>query len=167
MGKRIAVIDEKHSEYDMVFFALLGWKAHDYMDMTTSLEKELINTGYYKVSDRKNLENIMQEKKLQMSDIADNTLVLDTMKLAGIDALVLVKSKFTSYVVLPFAYDTYFGEARMIDVNTGEVLWSGDSTRYLPAIFPIAYRFLLDNDETVAENLVENLVEHVEKADDK
>lgn len=130
--------------------------------VTSSLVTLLVNDGTYSIVDRQMLDAVLKEQNLSTSDRCDPTTAAKIGKILGVDAMITGtitqfgfenQSKNVGVSGLPTGYIPYVGgflgggfssrkskgrchvtvDARMIDVNTMEVLaagqGSGESTR--------------------------------------
>ena len=88
----------------------------EHLDIITDrLELEISKKGIYKVIDRRNIEKIIEEHKLQFSGSIDESTAVELGKLAGLDNIVLGS-------VALFGSSSYMTSVKMIDVETGQIL---------------------------------------------
>jgi len=86
-----------------------------YLDIISDrLELEISKKNIYRVIDRRNIEKIIKEQKLQLSGNIDESTAIELGKLAGLDNIVLgsVALFGSSYLI----------SVKMIDVETGQIL---------------------------------------------
>ena len=87
---------------------------------TDIFRKELTNTGKFKVMAREMMEQIIQEKEFQLTDICDQASCLTK---AG---LITGVSEIVAGSVVRTGKDSYVVAAKLVDVATGELLQQGN-----------------------------------------
>ena len=87
----------------------------EHLDIITDrLELEISKKNVYKVIDRRNIETIMREHKLQFSGNIDESTAVKLGKLVGLDNIVLGS--------IALFGSSYMTSVKMIDVETGQIL---------------------------------------------
>ena len=81
--------------------------------ITDALSEAMFNTGKIKIIERKNLETILAEQKFQSSGLVNEQTAKDIGMIAGVD--------FVCYGTLKDIEDVFTVNARVIDVETGEI----------------------------------------------
>jgi hypothetical protein len=81
--------------------------------ITVFIENALVNVGKVKVVDRSDLEAILEEQALQLSDIYDETTAAKIGKLAGAEIITTGR--------LNIVANRYYLNVKMIDVETAEI----------------------------------------------
>ena len=66
-------------------------------ELSGVLTSKLVETGYFKVLERKKLENLMNEHKLSMLGVVDESTASNVGKMLGVDGLIL--GEVTSFQV--------------------------------------------------------------------
>lgn len=124
-GKRIAVLDvtgPRHSR--LVWTTLLGGQ----LDMTNSeetafqVENEIVGLGKYTIADRSQVRSVLSEQDFQRAITDESAQKIG--KLVGVDGIVTVRSVGRLGWFGPFLIADSRANIRLIDVETGEVVWT-------------------------------------------
>jgi hypothetical protein len=108
---------------------------------TLLLERELLDAGGYRIIERKQLKQILNEQKFATSDLIDTETACEIGRVAGVDGVVLVQYVHEFSWFLIYTKKTGFGVAKMIDVATGEVIWSAEVRADKHTLLPFAPLF--------------------------
>lgn len=81
--------------------------------VTDALTEAMFNTGKIKIIERANLETILEEQKFQSSGLVNEETVKSIGMIAGVD--------FVCYGTLKDVGDSFTVNARVVDVETGEL----------------------------------------------
>jgi len=137
-------------------------------------EREISNSDKFKIVDRRTLENIFNELKLNMSGIIDESNLKEIGKLSGADAI-LTGKVIKAFSQKQTAQDSYGNfmyvemsfvsiGIRLVQVETGDVLWNctfdRNSCNYLRNPITITNKDLLDGKKVHMPN-TENLLETI------
>ena len=124
-GKHIAVLDVTPPRRGrLVWTTLLAGQ----LDMTKSeeiafqVENEIVGLGKYTIADRSQVRSVLDEHDLQRG-ITDKS-AQKIGKLVGVDGLVTVRSVQRLGWIGPFLIADTRANIRLIDVSTGEVVWT-------------------------------------------
>ena len=153
--KRVAVLDFDYATVHSSVSAIFGTDIDVGKGITDILVDRLVNDGKYSVIERKALDKILAEQNFSNSDRADPSSAAKIGKLLGVNAIIVGSitqfgrdDKSTGAAAGAFARHLPFGAggvkhsdakavvqvtARLVDVNTGEILASaqglGESKR--------------------------------------
>lgn len=140
--------------------------------VTDICERELSNSNKFKIVDRRTLENVFNELKLNMSGILDESNLKEFGKLSGADAILSGKvikafsqkqtaeDSYGNFMYLEISFVSL--EIRLVNVETGDVLWNctldRNSYNYLPSPITISNTDILNGKKVHLPN-TENLLE--------
>ena len=128
-NKRIALIDTSPPPEDVSFDGLtLTWDTTDGEKMTSALERALMRLPLYKIQDRSRLKQVLDELDLQRTSLFDRNTAVKVGKMAGLDGIITVQPRgYFKLVLGVFMYIDKRVTVRLIDVETGAVVWSGEA----------------------------------------
>ena len=153
--KKVAVINTGNTvEVPFKSFFLIGGTYDNAMDATPYVRNNLMASGLYEVITREHLESILEEHKLSATDMIAPNRAAEIGKLAGLDAIVFVKSERPGIWIFPFFDEWGVGSVEMIDVSTGSVMWSGVAKQHFFMIVPLFYDVFFDSGEWCADTIV-------------
>jgi hypothetical protein len=138
--KRIAVISipSQIPEKTWSIIILGNFIKHHAIPVASYLEAELMGMDMYTVVERGQLETVLKEHKLSLSGLVGQGDYKTIGRLTGLDALVVVNEGVTvdSYIFL-VAMQGDGATAKMIDVDSGELIWSAEGQSSWVSIFPL------------------------------
>jgi len=119
------------------------------------LGAELMRTGRYRIVERSQIDKLLGEHQFQKTDFASLDGVRRLGKLLGVDAIVVgtVDLFQITWVLFYVRSDVGFS-ARLVDVESGEVLWAARARR----------SFFYGAPEDAADGLVSKLASEVDAA---
>jgi hypothetical protein len=111
------------------------------------LERELLDVGVYRIIERNQLDQVLAEQKFSKSDMIDAETATEIGRLAGVDSVVLVEfiTEFTWFLL--YAQKSALGVAKMIEVSTGEVVWSAEVRAAKHSLLPFIPFFSISQGE--------------------
>jgi len=127
-NKSVAVMDVSVAPRKVRFNGLSAtWDSTEGERMSRALERELIDLAVYKLQDRSRLSKVVDEMDLQSTSLVDTDTAVRAGKLAGLEGVVLVQSRgeFSLYFGI-FMDMEKVAIARLIDVETGSIVWSAE-----------------------------------------
>lgn len=135
--RRIAVMDFAYSYADRPSPKLMNiLLAGSYVNpgagrlIAERLGAELMSTGRYRLVERSQIDKLLGEHKFEKTDFASVDGVRRLGKLLGVDAIVVgTVDLFQITWVLCYVRSDVGFSARMLDVETGEVLWAARGRR--------------------------------------
>jgi len=127
--RRVAVAEvvDTNPRQTRIIFYLAGGTGTDFLladRVAAYMEQELLRAGF-SVIERKRVAKILEELNLQASDLVDPKHAKEFGRIAGVDAIVFGESHSleTGLYIIPFlSGQEYTGSAKVVDVETGEVL---------------------------------------------
>ena len=118
------------------------------------LETELM--PHYRVAERGLLKPILEELKLNASGLIEPHTAIKIGRLAGLDGIVTVHSDFDVVWIFPLLFAEGNTQAKLISVETGDLVWSSTAKHTAISVIPIV-PIWLNNNKQVAEAIVEKL----------
>ena len=152
----IAIVDVEHTTFKLEKFYLVVGIARLPCNVAPKLEGKIIKQGFFNVADRSQIATILEEQKLQNSDMMDPATAVEVGKLAGLDAIMTVKSVGVGMDSILYCSDSFECNARLIDCKTGHVIGSLSSRRVCPSIF-LGWWPLADNNNWLASKIATEL----------
>ena len=158
----VAIVDVEHTpalKFD--FFYLIGGSGELPCNVAPVLEEKIIDQGFFNVADRSQIDKILEEQKLQSSDLMNPATAVEIGKLAGLDAVMTVRSigKFNSVI---YNGDSFECNARLIDCKTGLVIGSLNSHRLCLSLI-VPWWPLVDNNNWLASKIATGLEKEIAK----
>ncbi|MHC4943692.1 MAG: CsgG/HfaB family protein [Planctomycetota bacterium] len=165
-GKRISLVKvsaPKSVEHDAFMYVVAG-RNYDLEGAIFDilLQTELLDTGRYKIIERQNLDTILKQQKLEASDIIDTDTACEIGKIAGLDGVVLIQEIEVFNWVLLYANKISAVTAKLVDVQSGEIIWSATSKGKVHAFLPLSFLFSISIEE-MAEQIAAQISEREEK----
>jgi hypothetical protein len=138
--KKVAVVPSPNvlneSSWSIIIAGVLA--RHHSIPVASYLETELIGLDMYTVVERGQLETVLNEHSLSLSGLVEKGDYKTIGRLTGLDAIILVKEGMAGFVY--FFLIGHFGDsatAKMIDVSSGERIWSAEGGLTWTTIIPL------------------------------
>lgn len=98
--------------------------------MADIFTEELMNTGLYRLIERKQIKRILEEHGLEMVGLLESSSLKEVGHILEIDGLVMgTVTEFCDYTSgLAWGADVDFS-ARLVDIKTSELIWSVSSRK--------------------------------------
>lgn len=142
-----------------VNYLVFGIAEHPF-DMGPTLETALIRSGIFSVTERGQIDKLLEERKLKLADCSDPDVTTEIGRLTDVDALFLVDSKQTAMWGFPVLLDKWDFNGKIIDVKTGRVLCTMQSRIRHPTIL-CGYWPLFNLEKGMSDDVVDELVEQI------
>ena len=160
-NKSVAVIDVTAPASNRLAWTVLVAGRLDINDssrMLIALERNLLHQGYFEVVDASRLKRIMDEKGIRAPELVDTNLAVQLGRATGLDGIIVLQSSGSVSWLWPYSELNYRATAKLVDVETGKIVWSAEGTHGAPSIVPFqlfdtAVKHVYDNvaAEIVAE----------------
>lgn len=163
-NKRIAVIDvSRPQKKELMWTILVAGQVNDPEPelMAQCLESELMEIGHYQIVERTHLKKIVQEQSFQMTGLTDTESAIKAGRLAGIDAIVALESSHEVVWIGLLAFGGAKSTAKLIDVETSNVIWTSQSTSNLWTILPVPPFWTLSN--TLQHRMAKEIAAEIKK----
>ena len=159
--KSVAVIDVTPPAHQGLAWTVLvagRMDINDSSQMVASMERNLLHQGYFEVVDASRLKRIMDEKGIKAPELIDTNLAVQLGRATGLDGIIVLQSTGSVSWLWPYSELNYRATAKLVDVETGKIVWSAVGTHGAPSIVPFqsfqtAVKHVYDNvaAEIVAE----------------
>lgn len=138
--KKIAVVSIPSKLQEKSWSIILAgfFTGHHKISVANYLETELMGLDMYTVVERGELESVLKEHSLSLSGLVEQGDYKTIGRLTGLDAIVVVKEGMIewAYIVLIHIYGDV-ATAKMIDVSSGELIWSAEGQVSWVTIIPL------------------------------
>lgn len=142
--RRVAVLPFESPERagKWVFFALLvGERCNPEASKTAAddLSRELLSTGLFRIVERRQVAAVLDEMKMSVPDLMNPENMKRFGKLLSADAVILgtVHDPDTHFFVFPMDFATSHYSARLVDVESLEVIWHKSAKVMRFVMFPV------------------------------
>ncbi len=139
-NKRIAVVDitDPHKRRVRWTIGIAGEVNHRKYDETQQqYEKALIDIGHYQVLNLSKQIDGASENAVAFSPITDAGTAIELARKKGLDGVVVIQSGGEFSWATLFVEDRYRASAKLIDVSSGQIVWSADGSYTVSTILPI------------------------------
>jgi hypothetical protein len=120
------------------------------------LESALMKLGIYDIKERNYLNKILDEQQLQLSDLVDLDTAVNVGRIAGLDGIVIMNTYASTLWVFPILYSSLDSHAKLIDVETGDIVWSVPAKYRMGTVIPLI-AFWLNPKEMLATAIAEEI----------
>lgn len=138
--KKIAVIDDtKKKDTGLAWTIVVAGSIIDDVGKIgeNRMNTDLMGTGKFRLMERARLESILNEHKISLSGIMDQKSAALVGKLSGIDGIVFVDTNFQVTWIFPLILADGVMRAKLIDINSGEIIFSSTSDFTGFSVLPI------------------------------
>jgi hypothetical protein len=140
MKKKIAVVPSPSTLKENFWTIVVGGilTKHHKLSVANYLETELISLDTYIVVERGELDSVLKEHSLSLSGLIEKGDYKTIGRLTGLDAIVVVKDGMEDFVWIFLV--GFYGDAataKMIDVNSGEIIWSAEGSVSYVTVIPL------------------------------
>jgi curli biogenesis system outer membrane secretion channel CsgG len=129
---KIAVLDFEYNrqEYEALTFGNVRRPGNAGVIMADIFTEELMDTGLYRLIERKQIKRILEEHGLEMAGLLKSSSLQELADILDIDGLVMgAVTEFCDYISgLAWGGDVDFS-ARLVEIKTGEILWTVSSRK--------------------------------------
>lgn len=130
--RKIAVLDFEYSrqEYEALGLGNVRRPGNAGVIMADIFTEELMDTGLYRLIERKQIKKILEEHGLKMAGLLESSSLKEVADILGIDGLAMgVVTEFCDYQSgLAWGGDVDFS-ARLVEIKTGTIVWSVSSRK--------------------------------------
>jgi curli biogenesis system outer membrane secretion channel CsgG len=141
--RRVAILPFEGVQVEKGTEEFYGWWKHNVMNNGESLSDifttEMMKLPLFDYVERSQIRKILEEKKLSITDLMRDKSVSDIGKLLGVDAVIVGKVNQLDAWVNTWGMSgcTVSFSTRMVDTNTGTVLWSTSVDRHEGGTFTL------------------------------
>ncbi len=140
-GKYIAISPNYHPYFTgLKWTVLLAGELHYNItgEVESYLSNALLKTQKLRLIERTRLESVLKEHELSLSGATDTETAKEIGKILGIDGIIFLDAyPMVSSWVFPFQWDVASCNARLVDIETGEIVFLGKSSFKSFSILPI------------------------------
>jgi hypothetical protein len=138
--KKVAIVLSPSKIQDNIWSIIIAGSFSGYhrISVANYLETELMGLDMYTVVERGQLEAIVSEHSLTLSGLVEKGDYKTIGRLTGLDAIIVVNdgaAVFTYVFLIAFWGDS--ATAKMIDVSSGELIWSAEGQVDWTTIIPL------------------------------
>ena len=118
-ARGVTVTDEPRLAWTVLTAGKL--RVGDSEQMLVSLERNLMNLGYFELVDASHLGQIMEERGIMPPELIDTELAVQLGKLTGIDGIVILQSGGSVTWLWPYSELSYVATAKLIGCEDVEL----------------------------------------------
>ena len=140
MNKTIAVLDTSEPEPNGLMWTIVvagQVRNSEHKRMTEDLECAIAASGAFDLVDRHNLQRVLAEHQLQVSDLTAPEKTVEVGRLIGVDGIVTVGTSGEVVWVGPVVVGESSVVAKLIDVETGRIMWTAHGGHNVVTIVPV------------------------------
>jgi len=138
--KKVAIVPSPNvlteSTWSIIIAGVLA--RHHNISVASYLETELVGLDMYTVVERGQLETVLNEHSLTLSGLVEKGDYKTIGRISGLDAIVVVKEGVVTdgYIFLIATFNDA-ATAKMVDVGSGELIWSAEGQVSWVSIIPL------------------------------
>ena len=139
-GKSVAVVDVTAQQKKGMMWTLIvagRINVNESRYMASSLERALVELGFFKVIDGSSLDRIVAQRGLEKPGLIDTSSAVQLGRLVGLDGVVVVDSMAETGWLVPFGEANFVVRAKLIDVKTENVVWAAEGTYDSFTVYPV------------------------------
>ena len=138
--KKVAIVPQPNVLTENTWSIIIAGalNRHHQISVASYLETELVGLDMYTVVERGQLETVLNEHSLTLSGLVEKGDYKTIGRISGLDAIIVVKEGMANFVY--FFLIGHFGDsatAKMIDINSGEIIWSAEGGLTWTTIIPL------------------------------